>query len=124
MTKAAAILLGLALTLGCAPAHPVGTGSTKLRTYSGVLRVVRPSGIEMARLDLPGGDCLGVSLPENAMARLRRSDGARATVKGRLFEIPNDIEIATLHVKGREVEFRQCNYRFLFVERPEDLKFR
>jgi len=117
------LLLALLMT-GCATMDGKGaeTASTPpVRSFRGTLSLVFADGVESGHLDQAGGPCLGVSLPAKDMTKLRASGPRAVEVQGSLFQVPNDIEVATIRVNGRQVGFKQCNNTYVFVRKSRDI---
>lgn len=120
------LLWFLPFATGCsavAASGPVTVPQPTVHVYQGTLRLVFADGVEAGRLDQADGQCLGMSLPKKDVNRLRASGPRIATVRGLLFEAPNDIEVATIRVNGRQVGFRQCNNKYVFVRRSGDISW-
>lgn len=120
------ILLLAMLVAGCATIEDKGVESASaapVRNFRGTLSLVFADGVEAGRLGQVGGQCLGVSLPIEDMANLRASGPQVVEIRGYLFEIPNDVEVAAIRVNGRQLGFRQCNNTIIFVRRSRDIEW-
>ena len=74
----------------------------------------RPSGQAlMGQLDLPDGRCIAVSLPGDMLAGLEQNGPAEVTLRGRVYDVPADVESMT--VEGRTIGLGLCGRFFLFV---------
>ena len=70
----------------------------------------------MARVELPDGRCVAVSLPEEQLADLRRSGRRQMTVSGLVYGDPSaSSEIASLTVEGRRIGLGLCGNFFVYV---------
>jgi len=118
-------ILSLALLIGAWATTSVGEGrvgsNRPIRIYHGTLSLVFADGVEAGRLDQADGKCVGVSLPKGVVGRLRKLGPKTVSIRGSLFEVPNDIELSSIHVNGRQVGFRQCNNAYIFVFRNSDV---
>lgn len=115
------------LVVGCSTVAASGPNVARnpaSQVYHGTLSLAFADGVEAGRLDQADGECVGVSLPKRVVSRLRASGPKIASVTGLLFEVPNDIEVATIRVNGRQVGFRQCNNKYVFVRRNGDIAWR
>ena len=81
----------------------------------GTLSVVQLGEVMMGKLMLPEGECLSVSLPSSMVDSLVRSGPRQETVAGTIFPVPDDIEVATIAVNGRQIGLGQCGNLYLYV---------
>jgi hypothetical protein len=125
MIRAIRLLFFVLLLPGCSTAAGSGPVSSKLavQVYRGTLSLTLADGVEAGRLKLSDGECLGVSLPKQAADKLRVSGPQIVSIKGSLFQVPDDIEVATIHVNGRLVGFRQCKNKYVFIRRSDDISW-
>jgi hypothetical protein len=86
-------------------------------SISGVMEAYPADHAWMGRLTIADGACISVSLPEDELARLRRSGPRAMTVRGRVMGDPSaDQEVAYLRVNGRDVGLGMCGSFFVYVE--------
>lgn len=123
MKNLALFLIIVIIVVGCSTnsAPHEGQKASLSQIYRGTLRLVFADGVEAGRLERPDGTCLGVSLPERELVRLRTSGPRTVSLTGLVSEVPRDIEIATIRINGRVVGFRQCNNKYIFVRKSGDI---
>ena len=125
--RAALTLAWLILACGCST-----TAGPRERLFHGVLSYRHANGVEGGRLTLGqaaggqmdvdmSGYCLGVSLPDADVERLKADGPRMVTVRGYRAGVPTDEEIATIAFNGRPVPFRQCGYTYVFVGSSQDI---
>ena len=108
----------LAALASCATAQSRGScGASDYCTLTGMLTPATAGDVDMARMDLPDGSCVAVSLPYDTRDRLFERGPYQTTVRGRVFDDPGPQEnVARIIVNGRDVGSGLCggDY-FVFV---------
>jgi hypothetical protein len=87
--------------------------AARLCTLRGRMVPVQAGQAWMGRLDLADGRCVSVSLPAQMMHELQASGGNDVTVRGRVHEIPANVQVMT--VEGRTIGLGACGSFILFV---------
>lgn len=109
------------LAAGCATSdHEVMTlqecSLASVCRIEGVLSVREIDHVHMGRLELPGGECVNVSLPPRDVRRIQREGPRHAIVEGRVNPSPgDDPNLMTLVIEGRRVGWHQCGDFYIFV---------
>lgn len=94
--------------------------SAKICTVKGIASAKLAEHAWMARVEMPDGRCIGVSLPEAQLIQLRKHGPSEMSVTGRVYGDPSvDTEIASMKVEGRVVGLGLCGDFFVFVPDPE-----
>jgi hypothetical protein len=106
----------LLLTLiGCvtAPMSRGECGASGECKLSGMLTPATVGDIDMARMELPDGQCVAVSLPDHMLRNLFESGAYQTILSGRVFDDPGpEANVAQIIVNGRDVGSGLCGGDF------------
>lgn len=85
-------------------------------TISGIVSAEPAAHAVMGRLQLPGNNCISVSLPRATIAQLREQGPRPMTISGRVFGEPPPEVDAIITIKGRTIGLGLCSDFFVFVD--------
>lgn len=112
---------GLTMPTGCthakqSPMSYKTCAAAKVCTVRGVASAKSAEHAWMARLELPDGQCISVSLPDTELNRLRQDGPKEMSITGRVYGDPSaSTEIAFMKVEGRKIGLGLCGDFFVFV---------
>jgi hypothetical protein len=76
----------------------------------------------MGKLTQNNQECVGVSLSQSTIKKLRNFLPARVEINGFLYQVPQDIEISNISIDGREIGFQQCNGKYVVVGNSSNIE--